>query len=43
MTNYTNAFSGSYAANLNLLPPLSGAWNINQPIARLTGKATCPP
>jgi hypothetical protein len=41
--NYADATHGTYAANANLLPPLSGAWNINQPIARLTGKTTCSP
>ncbi|MBS0569708.1 MAG: S8 family serine peptidase [Proteobacteria bacterium] len=40
--NYTDANKGSYSTNLNLLPPLSGSWSINQPIARLTGSPTCP-
>jgi hypothetical protein len=41
--HYASALQGSYATNLNLVPPLSGSWNINQPIARLTGKANCSP
>jgi subtilisin family serine protease len=40
--NYTDAMKGNYSTSLNLLPPLSGSWNINQPIVRLTGKTTCP-
>lgn len=40
--NYTNASSGNYSTNLTLQPPLSGTWNINQPIVRLTGSPTCP-
>ncbi len=40
--NYTNASSGNYSTNLTLQSPLSGTWNINQPIVRLTGSPTCP-
>jgi hypothetical protein len=40
--NFSSASQGSYSASLNLLPPLSGSWNINQPIVRLTGSPTCP-
>ena len=40
-TNFANAFNGNYAATLNLAPPLTGSWNINQPIGRLTGSTTC--
>ena len=41
--NYTSALQGSYSTNLTLATPLSGTWNINQPIVRLTGKTTCSP
>ncbi|MHB8679789.1 MAG: S8 family serine peptidase [Rudaea sp.] len=40
--SFKNATQGSYATNLNLLSPLSGSWNINQPTVRLTGKTMCP-
>lgn len=40
--NFSSASQGSYSANLTLLSPLSGGWNINQPIMRLTGTPTCP-
>jgi hypothetical protein len=40
--NFSSASQGSYSASLNLLPPLSGSWNISQPIVRLTGSPTCP-
>ncbi|HXD83264.1 MAG TPA: S8 family serine peptidase [Rudaea sp.] len=40
--NFTSAMQGSYSTNLTLLSPLSGSWNINQPIVRLTGSPTCP-
>jgi hypothetical protein len=40
--NYTDGTKGNYTTNLNLQPPLSGSWNINQPIVRLTGSPTCP-
>ena len=40
--NYADATSGTYSTNLNLQPPLSGAWNISQPILRLTGAPACP-
>ena len=39
--NYSSTTSGSYSTNFNLLAPLSGTWNINQPIARLTGSPAC--
>jgi subtilisin family serine protease len=41
--NYNSAANGTYSTNINLQPPLAGAWNINQPIARLTGSSVCPP
>jgi subtilisin family serine protease len=40
--NFSNGTQGSYSTSLNLLSPLSGSWNINQPIVRLTGSAACP-
>jgi hypothetical protein len=39
--NYSTATTGTYSTNFNLLAPLSGAWNINQPISRLTGSPAC--
>jgi subtilisin family serine protease len=39
--NYSSATNGTYSTSFNLLPPLSGAWNINQPISRLTGSPVC--
>ena len=32
-TTFTSPTAGSYATNITLLPPLSGTWNINQPIS----------
>ena len=42
-TTFTSPTAGSYATNITLLSPLSGAWNINQPIVRLSGSADCSP
>ena len=39
--DFTSPAQGSYATNLTLAPPLTGTWNINQSIARLTGDPTC--
>jgi subtilisin family serine protease len=39
---YSNATQGHLTTAITLNAPLSGAWNIDQPIARLTGSATCP-
>jgi len=39
---YTNATQGHLTTAITLSAPLSGAWNIDQPIMRLTGSATCP-
>jgi len=39
--SYNNATSGQLATNIKLVPPLSGDWNINQSMARLTGSASC--
>jgi len=39
--NYSSTTSGTYSTNFNLLAPLSGTWNINQPISRLTGSPAC--
>ncbi|HSC09707.1 MAG TPA: S8 family serine peptidase [Rhodanobacteraceae bacterium] len=39
---YTNATQGHLTTAITLGAPLSGAWNIDQPITRLTGVATCP-
>jgi subtilisin family serine protease len=40
--DYTSGTQGNYTTSLSLLPPLSGSWNINQPMQRLTGAPTCP-
>jgi hypothetical protein len=40
---YANGASGQISAAITLNAPLSGAWNINQPIARLTGSSACTP
>ncbi len=39
---YANALTGQLSTNFQFALPLSGSWNINQPIARLTGTTTCP-
>jgi hypothetical protein len=39
--SYANALSGSFATNVTLAAPLSGAFDINQPTSRLTGSTTC--
>lgn len=39
--NYNDASSGTYATAFALQPPVSGAWNINAPIVRLTGSSSC--
>jgi hypothetical protein len=39
---YSNATQGHLTTAITLNAPLSGAWNIDQPIMRLTGSATCP-
>jgi len=39
--NYASATAGTYASSLILASPLSGAWSIAQPIARLTGSSSC--
>ncbi|MCE7951475.1 MAG: hypothetical protein DYH18_10290 [Xanthomonadales bacterium PRO7] len=41
-TSFTSGTQGTYATQIQLVPPLSGNWNINQPIVRLTGSPTCP-
>jgi len=41
--SFTSATTGHYATQINLAPPLSGSWNVDQPIVRLTGSATCSP
>jgi len=40
---YTDGSSGNLSTAITLNAPLSGSWNINQPIARLTGTAACGP
>ena len=42
-TTFASASNGSYSTNINLVAPVSGSWNINQPTVRLTGSATCSP
>ena len=39
---YSNATQAQLTTAITLNAPLSGAWNIDQPIMRLTGSATCP-
>ena len=39
---YANGSGGQLTTAIALNPPLSGTWNISQPIARLTGTAQCP-
>jgi subtilisin family serine protease len=41
-TNFTSGTQGHYATQLQLVPPLSGSWSINQSIVRLSGSPTCP-
>ena len=41
--SYANATSGTFSTDITLIPPLSGTFNINQPMSRLTGSATCTP
>ena len=40
--NYSNATQGHLTTAITLSAPLTGAWNIDQAITRLTGSATCP-
>lgn len=42
-TTFGSPTTGSYASSISFLPPLSGAWNINQPTVRLSGSAACSP
>jgi hypothetical protein len=39
--SYTDATQGHYATAITLASPLTGAWNVDQPIVRLTGSASC--
>lgn len=39
--SYSSPQNGHYASDIHLLPPLSGDWQIDQPISRLTGSAAC--
>ncbi|MBS0556004.1 MAG: S8 family serine peptidase [Proteobacteria bacterium] len=41
-TSFASGTQGHYATQVALAPPLSGSWNINQPIVRLTGSPACP-
>jgi subtilisin family serine protease len=38
---YANGSSGQLDTAITLNTPLSGTWNVTQPIARLTGSSTC--
>ena len=40
--SYDNASSGQLSTAILLNAPLSGTWNVNQPISRLTGTPGCP-
>lgn len=40
--NFANPSNGTLETNLQLRAPLSGSWNIAQPMLRLTGTSTCP-
>ena len=39
--SYADGTSGQLSTSIALLSPLSGAWNISQPISRLTGSSAC--
>ena len=39
--SYASALAGNYAVQANLLAPLSGSWDTNAAMARLTGSTTC--
>jgi hypothetical protein len=40
---FSSATQGHYTTQINLAPPLSGSWNIDQPTQRLTGSPACGP
>ena len=40
---YANGSSGTLSTSFTLTAPLSGTWNVNQPIVRLTGSTACSP
>ncbi len=40
---YANGSSGQLSTAITLNAPLNGTWNVNQPIARLTGTTDCSP
>jgi subtilisin family serine protease len=39
--NFANGTTGNYATDFTLKAPMSGTWNINLPINRLTGSSAC--
>ena len=39
--SYANGSNGTLSTSFTLNAPLSGTWNVNQPIVRLTGSAAC--
>ena len=39
--NYADATQGHYTTALTLAAPLTGTWNVDQPIVRLTGSTSC--
>jgi hypothetical protein len=43
MMDYSSATNGTLATSFTLQAPLSGSWNVAQPMLRLTGSAACLP
>ncbi len=41
--SYSDASTGAFSTTVNLVAPLSGSFNVNRPIARLTGASSCSP
>lgn len=39
--DYTSSSTGNLATNFVLQPPLTGTWNTNRPMTRLTGSSAC--
>ena len=40
---FADTSHGSFKTSISLAAPLSGSWTIDQPMARITGSATCAP
>jgi hypothetical protein len=41
--SYANTTTGTFSTNVTLAAPLSGTFDIDQPMLRLTGSSTCAP